>query len=249
MADFNLQKSLKILGYNKGLILNENLNTDKIPSWVKGNDFFGLFLPHLIIIGDSREQDNWIEKACAYYGIKYKRAEKDKHAHLENLKEGDYSFGLIFGEEIINYVGKVAYERKGSVSELYNNCTGYNKETQRSDRERIKKEFDRFNTKQYRKVVLMLEFGEKILDLIDMTFSYYAKNGELQIKSVGNTIYSTIMSWSQPNNKNFDIIQSNSHVTLFWIMLQDMFYFWRNDIKNLIQNKEKTEETLNDQGD
>lgn len=209
--------------FGKGGCLNATLNTISIPEDIKTTDFIDYFIPYLQIVGDSREQDNWIEKACVYYGIDYKLAKKDRNGE-ENLKEGDYTFKVIFGDKVFDYTGKVAYERKGSVSEFYNNCT--------SDRDRIEREFDRFKEKGYDKVVLMLEFGNCINDLKNMTYKYREKgSGQFHEINTNLTMYSTIMSWKQPNNKRFDIIQSNNHLTLFWQMVQDMFYYFRNELK------------------
>lgn len=241
MKNFDYAVALNQLEVGKGKKLNDGIVYERIPEWARGDDFLKLFLPYLKVIGDSREQDNWIEKACEWYGIAYERAKKDKQAHTENLKEGDYTFKVVFGEKEYDYTGVVAYERKGSVSELYGNCTG-SKANGSSDRERIKREFERFNEKQYRKVVLLLEFGECLTDLIDMEFGFY-KDGRLQTKRTNYTIYASIMSWKQPNNKGFEILQSQSHKKLFWLFLQDCFYFFRNEIrreceeKNLIENK------------
>ena len=174
--------------------LNENIRYDLIPNWVQGNDFLKLFLPYLKVIGDSREQDKWIESACEYYGIAFEWAKKDKKAKTENLKEGDYTFKVIFGEREFDFVGVVAYERKGSVAEFYGNCTGQKKAKGTSDRERIKREFDRFAEKGYKKVVLMLEFGEKLTDLIGLQFEFRGEGGKLQVKNTFHTIYSAVMS-------------------------------------------------------
>lgn len=230
MKTFNYETAINQLGLNKSAKTN-NIRIEAIPKWVQSGDFINLFLPYVKIIGDSREQDKWVAKACEYYGIAFEWAKKDLKAKTENLKEGDYSYRVVFGEIIYDYVGKVAYERKGSISEFYNNCTGYDKTNKTSDRERIEREFGRFESKRYQKVVLLLEFGEKLTDLIDLQFSYYSKGGVKTIKSTHNVLYSTIMSWKQPNNKDFDIIQSNSHKTLFWLFLQDCYYYFRNEIK------------------
>lgn len=245
MKRFDYEVALNQLQVGKDIILNKNIKYDLIPNWVQGEDFLKLFLPYLKIIGDSREQDTWVEEACQYYGIAFEWAIKDKKKGTENLKEGDYTFQVLFGNKQFDYRGEVAYERKGSVSEFYGNCTGQKKNN--SDRERIKREFERFKTKDYKKVVLMLEFGEQITDLIGLQFSYRGQGGKLQIKNAHHTIYSAVMSWKQPNNKNFDVIQSGNHRKLFWLFLQDCYYYFRNEIriecenKGLIENNEKEE--------
>ena len=237
MKRFDYEVAINQLCLNKENKLNNEIKYDLIPNWVQGEDFLKLFLPYLKIIGDSREQDKWVQNACEYYGIDFEWAKKDKKANTENLKEGDYTFKVIFGEKEFDFVGKVAYERKGSIAEFYGNCTGKGS----SDRERIKREFDRFAEKNYDKVVLMLEFGEKLTDLIGLQFEFRGEKGVLQVKNTFHTIYSAVMSWKQPNNKNFDIIQSNSHKKLFWLFLQDCYYYFRNELrqecidKNLIE--------------
>lgn len=242
MKRFSYEVAVNQLQLGKEKQLNNDLKFDLIPNWVQGSDFLKLFLPYLKIIGDSREQDKWVEEACKYYGIAFEWAKKDKKAKTENLKEGDYSFQVIFGNATYNYIGKVAYERKGSIAEFYNNCTGYDKNKKTSDRERIQREFERFGEKNYKKVVLMLEFGEKITDLIGLQFEYRGKGGKLEIKNTFHTIYSAVMSWKQPNNKDFDVIQSSSHKRLFWLFLQDCYYYFRNDIRQECQDKGLIEE-------
>jgi hypothetical protein len=239
---FDYEVAVNQLKLGKEKQLNTAINYDFIPNWVQGEDFLKLFLPYLKIIGDSREQDKWIEDACNYYGIAFEWAKKDTKAKTENLKEGDYTFKVVFGNREFDFVGVVAYERKGSIAEFYGNCTGHKKQKGTSDRDRIKREFDRFNTKNYKKVVLMLEFGEKITDLINLSFEFRGEGGKLQVKNTFHTLYSAVMSWKQPNNKDFDVIQSNSHKRLFWLFVQDCYYYFRNEIRqecidnNLIEN-------------
>ena len=222
MKKFDYEVALNKLNVGKSKKIND-VSYDLIPSWVQGKDFLNLFLPYLTIVGDSREQDNWIENACKFYGINFELAKKDKKNKTENLKEGDYSFKVNFENKSYNYIGVVAYERKGSLSELYNNCL--------DDRTRVNNEFERFKEKDYSKIVLMLEVGDRLIDLINAQFSFRGKNGVILTKNVGYTIFSTIMSWKQPNNKNFDLIQSSSHKKLFWIFLLDCFYYFRNEIR------------------
>lgn len=245
MKRFDYAVALNQLKVGKEPKLNNSIKYDEIPQWVQGKDFFELFLPYVKIIGDSREQDKWLEYACKYYGIAFEWAKQDKKGKSENLKEGDYTFKVVFGNKEYDFTGRVAYERKGSVAEFYGNCTGYNKEKNTSDRDRINREFDRFNDKGYHKVVLMLEFGEKMTDLIGMEFEFRGEGGKLIKKNTYNTLYSTVMSWKQPNNKGFEIIQSASRRKLFWIFLQDCYYYFRNEIRHECINKnllEKGEE-------
>ena len=96
---------------------------------------------------------------------------------------------------------------------------------------------ERFGVKRYLKTVLMIEYGESLLDLIGADFEYRGRDGNLVTKDVKWTIFSTLASWKQPNNKNFEIIQSASHNKLFWLMLMDMYYFYRNEIKNECEEK------------
>ena len=121
MKRFDYEVAVNQLKLGKDKKLNNEIRYDLIPSWVQGEDFLKLFLPYLKIIGDSREQDKWIEKACDLYGIAFEWAKKDKKAKTENLKEGDYTFKVIFGEREFDFVGQVAFERKGSVAEFYGN--------------------------------------------------------------------------------------------------------------------------------
>lgn len=236
MKNITLNKALIGIGLSKPkrVSLNNFLKL-KLPSFCNTKDFKDLFLPHLIIIGDSREKDNWIERKCEEVGIYFLKAKKDTKSGKENLKEGDYTFMLIFNSNIFgifNYINRVAYERKATAGELYNNC--------QSEREAFENEFDRFVDKKYEKRVLLLEFGKSLIDLYNFKHEFVTNKGKKSI-SVGKTILSTIMSWKQPNNKHFEIIQNNDRNLLFWQMLYDMFYFWRNEVKNLYIKKMEEE--------
>lgn len=234
MKTFNYSTAINQLGLDKTQPINTNIRYDKIPTFVQGSDFLHLFLPFLTIYGDSREQDNWLFNYLNAYGIKTIRCVKNKKEKTENLKEGDYTFAVTFGDKIYDYTGVCTYERKGSVSEFYGNA--------QKGRKRVKKEFDRCNVKGYDKIVLMLQFGDKLTDLINLKFQYYSKNGKPVVIDTGYTLYSTVLSWCQPNNNDFRIIQSNDKNTLMWLMLQDMYYYFRQEIrlecidKNLIEN-------------
>jgi len=222
---FSLKSGLKALGatFDKervsGLILH------RVPKWVQGEELMSVFLPNLCIIGDSREQNKWVESACAYYGIKFRWVTASDEGCL---KEGDYTFEVELDGFKRNYGGVVAYERKGSCNELWNNLT--------ADRERIRREFNRFVEKGYAKVVMLLEFGDKLTDLIDMRFSYRGHDGRIVEKNTRNVLYSAIQSWRQPNNKNFTVIQANKREDLFWQWVQDMYYYFRNEINNEVRN-------------
>ena len=235
MNRFDYEVAINQLKLGKDVKLND-VKYDLVPTWVS-NDFLQLFLPYLEVVGDSREQDDWVERACKYYGIKFTKAKKDKKAGTENLKEGDYTFNVHFGNQEFSYVGIVAYERKGSISEFYGNCTGYDKETKVVERDRLQREFDRFSAHKYKKVVLMLEFGENVLDLVGLEFQFRGKGGKIVHKNVNNSLFSAVMSWRQPNNKCFDVIQSNNRKKLFWLFLLDCYYFFRNEIRILCRDK------------
>lgn len=225
MKHFNYETAINQLGLDKKQIVNKNLNLDKMPEFANLTNFKKLFLPYVKIICDSREQDRWLEDYAKYYGIQTISAKKGNER--ENLKEGDYTFVVDFGNQTFDFTGIVSYERKGNISEFYRNC--------QQDRKRVKREFDRFGAKQYEKVVLMLQFGEQLTDLINLKFYYYEKGEDGKPKQVSknthHTMFSTVMSWKQPNNNNFDIIQSANKTKLFWLMLLDMYYFFRNYLR------------------
>ena len=233
------EQALNKLKLDKKAIVNTSLNIENCdkrlkPDWVKGKDFLTYFLPYLVIKIDSREQDDWVKKMCDYLNIKNEIAVKDKKAKTENLKEGDITFAVHFGNVAYDYTNIVAYERKGSASEFCNNVM--------NDRERLEKEFERQLSKGYKKFVLLLEFGEKLADLIDYEFHFYNKSGALETKSCGQTVFATVASWVQPNKYAFDVIQCDTQSTnkfekaiaraeLFWLMLFDMYYFFRQEIR------------------
>ncbi len=233
------EQALNKLKLDKKAIINTSLNIENCdwrlkPEWVKGKDFLNYFLPYLTIKIDSREQDDWVKKMCDYFNIETEIAVKDKKAKTENLKEGDITFSVTFGDLEYDYTNIVAYERKGSASEFCNNVM--------NDRERLEREFERQLSKGYKKFVLLLEFGDKLPDLIDYEFHFYNKSGNLETKSCGQTVFATVASWVQPNKYAFDVIQCDTQSTnkfekamarakLFWLMLFDMYYFFRQEIR------------------
>lgn len=231
------EQALNKLKLDKKHPINPNISFDDNRlnlDWVKGKAFTSLFLPYLKIKIDSREQDDWVQKVCDYFHISYELAVKNKKAKTENLKEGDITFSLHFGDKVYDYTNVVAYERKGSASEFCNNVM--------ADRVRLEKEFERQLSKGYKKFVLMLEFGNKIDDLIDYKFSFFNKDGYLEEKSCGMTVYATVSSWVQPNKYAFDVIQydtqnktkleqAKARARLFCLMLYDMYYFFRQEIR------------------
>lgn len=218
----------------KNPINNINFDERFDIDWVRGKSFQTLFLPFLKLKIDSREQDDWVARACAFFGIKNEIAKKDKKGKTENLKEGDITFSVQFGDKVYDYTNIVAYERKGSASEFCNNVM--------NDRERIEREFERQLQKGYKKFVLVLEIGNCLYDLIDYKFRYRNRDASIEEKSCGQTVFATVSSWVQPNKYAFDVIQfdtqnktkqaqSLARVKLFWLMLYDMYYFFRQEIR------------------
>lgn len=232
---YEYQQALNKLKLDRSKPINKlNLNPKLCDGVVQGNDFIKLFLPFLKIKVDSREQDEWIKNAAEYFGISTEVAVKNKKAHTENLKEGDITFSVQFGEKVYDYTNIVAYERKGSPSELTNNFRG--------DRTRLEREFARKVDKEYQKFVLVLEMGFNLLDLMDYKFQFYNKDGKLEEKSCGLTAFSTVLSWTQPNNYSFSVLQYDTQKKdkkeklfarnkLFWLIIYDMFYFFRQEIR------------------
>lgn len=218
MSVYKYRTAINKLALNKDAVVNENLRN--LPD-VLTKDFRELFLPYVTICVDSREQDMTLVNRLKKHGIAVKLCSKKDGG--ENLKEGDYTFEITFGDKTYSYIGVVAYERKGSLSELYTNCT--------KDRSRIEKEFNRFSTKIYDKTVLLVTFNDKITDFINGSFEYYNRSGVLMKKNVGMTVFSTLMSWLQPNNNNFSILQSSNTSTIMWLMLLDMFYYFRQELR------------------
>lgn len=232
---YTFAQSLKELGIDKSKPINTlNLDPRLCYDWASTNDFVKLFLPFLKIKIDSREQDKWFENACAYFGITTELAKKDKKKHTENLKEGDITFCVCYGNKTYDYTNIVAYERKGSANEFLNNVIWH--------RERLEREFERKVAKSYKKFVLVLETGFNLLDMVNYKFYFYNKDGTLEEKSCKDAVFSTLLSWIQPNKYAFDIIQYDTQKrsktqkmyarnTLFWLILCDMFYFFRQEIR------------------
>lgn len=225
---WKLENALRSLKNDTSAQIN-SVARDKIPNWARSEDIERAFLPFLTIYGDSREQNCWIAKACSIYGINYIKAIKTDTT--ENLKEGDYTFSVQFGPQVYNYTGIVVYERKGSLAELYNNYT--------AGRDRIEREFNRIKGKKYKKVVLLIDFANNYFDLINASFSYY-ESGKLVERNTQSVILNGLLSWQQPNVYNFSVLMNSKRYILFWLMVLDMYYYFRADIK---EKKEKTNET------
>ena len=223
------KSQLKKAGLSKQDI-EQGISQTTCPEEYETEDFVECFLNHLRIIGDSREQNDWIEKACAYYHIAFEKAIKDKKAGTENLKEGDYTYQVQFGEKVFDYRGVVAYERKGSLSEIYNNLKS-------GDRERIEREFERFKDKGYKKVVMLLEYGKNASDLLNGRFNFVDHNGFYQERNVHKLVFTSLMAWKQPNAFNFELYQNEHHLQTFWWMITDMYYYFRNEIRNEIKKE------------
>ena len=247
MKIFAYATAINQLKLDKKSLLNQNIAYDKIPQWVKSEDFLKLFLPYVEIVIDSREQDKFIESACNFFGIKNELAKKDKKAQTENLKEGDISFKVMFGEKVYDFVGVCVWERKGSANEWYNNIMG--------DRDRLNREMQRQIDKGYKKFVLMLEIGNCLYDLIDYEFYYYNHYGERVNKTLGMHAFSTICSWKQSNHFDIEILQVDTQkgtkderfkarTKLFFLMLYDMFYYFRNELRKECIEKELIENEI-----
>ena len=230
----SIKTALYKIGLKRGDLVTDRVLSN-IPPQYEGSEFEDLFLKHLTIIGDSREQKDWIEKACNYFGIGFVKAVKDKKAGTENLKEGDYTFLMDYGSVKMDYTGVVAYERKGSISEIYNNLKS-------GDRDRFEREFDRFAEKGYKKVVLLLEYGSNLMDLQDAEFKFIDHTGTFNRRSTGKLVFASLMAWKQRNAKDFEIYQNENHNDMFWWLLNDMYYWWRNEIFNQVKEIEKESE-------
>lgn len=215
--------------------IDKGINEVACPPQYHTDEFVSCFLNHLRIIGDSREQNDWIEKACAYYGIAFEKAVKDKKLGTENLKEGDYTFEVVFADKVFSYRGEVAYERKGSLSEIYNNLKN-------GDRDRIEREFERFIDKRYKKVVMVLEYGENMSDLLNGKFDFIDHYGTYNTRDVGKLVYTSLMAWKQPNAFNFEIYQNTNHEKTIWWVLMDMYYYFKNDIRIKVKELEDGKE-------
>ena len=94
----------------------------------------------------------------------------------------------------------------------------------------------------YKKFVLMLEIGNCLYDLIDYEFYYYNHYGERVNKTLGMHAFSTICSWKQSNHFDIEILQVDTQkgtkderfkarTKLFFLMLYDMFYYFRNELR------------------
>jgi hypothetical protein len=237
MKQYTLSTAVNQLDLGKTTITNKQLNVEKgVPYWANTEDIINIFLPRLTIIDDSREQSGEFEDLCKRYGINFIRAKKGEGT--DNLKEGDYTFIVQFDNNVYSYIGLVSYELKRKISEFYGNCI--------KGRQRVKREFERFGKKQYEKTVLMLEFANTMTDLVGAEFTFW-QDGRIVRKNTGKVMFSTVMSWKQPNNNNFDVIMATDPTKLFWLMIVDMFYYFRNDIrlecieKGLIKNEQTSE--------
>lgn len=157
-------------------------------------------------------------------GVKY-----EKLYAPNNLKEGDYSF-VIDGED---YRGKFLIERKFGIEELVgclfsrNIQTKAKKET--SDvplRDNLEYEFARMCKKNVTEKWLFIENCHSLESI-----KQYSNGFEKRNITAGNMVYSTLLSWSC-NNRYAIKIECVEHKSDFAkIMLNKMFYFWRNEMK------------------
>lgn len=241
MKQFDYAVAINQLGIDKKTQLN-NINYGSIPKWVKGKDFLDLFLPFVKICYDSREQNLWIADACKHYGINTERMKKDKKLNTENLKEGDITFEVVFSNKVYSYVNVVSFERKSKPTEIYTNVT--------KKRETFEKEMFRQKDKNYKKFVILMEIGNNLWDLIGYQYSYINQDGIWVQKDFGNTVFNTIMSWR--NRYNIDVLQVDTQKgakatrfeakqRLFWLMLFDMFFFFRNELREECLSKQLIE--------
>lgn len=246
MKTFAYATAINQLGLDKTKPINI-IDGNKVPQWAQGKDFLELFLPYVEIYIDSREQDKYIQNACSYYGISNIIAKKDKKTGGENLKEGDVSFAVVFGERVFDFRGVCVWERKGSANEWYGNIMG--------DRDRLNREMQRQVDKGYKKFVLMLEIGDCLYDLINYKFYYYDHNGKRVEKSLGMHAFATVSSWKQSNHFDIEVLQVDTQkgtkderfkarIKLFFLMLYDMFYYFRNELRNECLEKELIENEI-----
>lgn len=185
------------------------------------------FLNNVIIIFSPQEKQGknfHITQKLDLFGVKYQKLYKPL-----NLKEGDYSF-IIDG---VDYRTLFLIERKYGLEEL-NNCLNQKNiltksKQQISDcelRDNLEYEFARMKKNNVTEKWLFIENCDSFESIKQYKSGYEKRN-----YTAGKYIYATLSSWACENRYGIKIECIKNKDDFATIMLNKMYYFWRNQMK------------------
>ncbi len=191
------------------------------------------FLENVKIIMSPQEKDLYVVHITNYLNnIKVKNQKLYKPNHL---KQGDYSF-VILGKD---YRDEFLIERKFGLEEVYACVVASNKMTKRKEeiseeelRNNLEYEFARMCEIGVKEKWLFIEKCKSFESIKEWVSGYEQKN-----INAGKTIYTTLSSWCCANRFNFKIECIEDKKKFAPIMITKMFYYFRNDMKNLYGDK------------
>lgn len=185
------------------------------------------FLKNVKIIFSPQEKQGkniHITKKLDLMGVKYEKLYKPY-----NLKEGDYSFQI----DGIDYRSLFLIERKYGLEEL-NNCLNQKNILTKSKqlvsdyelRDNLEYEFARMKHNNVMEKWLFIENCDSFENI-----KYYKSGYETRNYNAGMYIYATLSSWSCENRYGIKIACIKDKNDFANIMLNKMYYFWRNQMK------------------
>lgn len=190
------------------------------------------FLSNVKIIYSPQEKqgkNTHITDKLDKFKVKYEKLYAPYH-----LKEGDYSF-VILGKD---YRNLFLIERKYGLNEVLNCIMAKNKMTKAKEqisnielRDNLEYEFARMKNNGVVEKWLFIENCNSFEDIKKYISGYEKKN-----ITAGMYIYTTLSSWSCENRYGFKIECIPNKEDFASIMLNKMYYFWRNDMKKTYGN-------------
>lgn len=166
------------------------------------------FMQEVTVLCDTREQQNsHIIERFDSWGIDHK---------TQKLDFGDYSF--IAGN--LDFRMSLAVERKGSVNELWGNCT--------RDRERFEKEISTMHAICGASHLIIENCkGREYLK------SYKVDEQTMQrqhrvVSSIGEHIYSTLAAWGSPNRYALTVHYAENPAETAGLLLSLFYHEWLN---------------------
>lgn len=170
--------------------------------------------------GKNTHITDYLEK----FNISYEKLYKPKH-----LKQGDYSF-IILGKD---YRDEFLIERKYGLNELLPCIIASNKSTKAKAelteeelRNNLEYEFERMKQIGVKEKWLFIENCPPLEEMKEWTSGY-----ETQKKTNGEICYTTLISWSCANRYDFKIKCLKEKEQFVIAMLNQMYYYFRNDMK------------------
>lgn len=192
------------------------------------------FLANLKIIMSPQEKQgknlhitNYLDKLS----IPYEKLYAPRH-----LKQGDYSF-VIDGKD---YRDLFLIERKYGLEEVYMCLAQGNKNTKAKAKSKATCDtigVDNIRDNLEFEFIRMIEIGvkEKWLFVENSApfeqIKSYANGYEKKDQTAGEYIYATLSSWSCSNRYDFKILCFPNKDDFSKIMINKMYYFWRNEMK------------------